>query len=111
MSEELKEIIEITDDNFQEETSNGIVLVDFYAQWCSPCKALARTIEYLCEEFGDKVKMFKADIETNSNSVANFGINSVPSVLMFKNGEMVSKHVGLRSKKDLKEDLKKIIGE
>ena len=104
MSEQLKEI---TDDNFKEEVieNDGVVLVDFYAQWCAPCKILAQTVEEFSGEFYGKAKICKADVEVNSTAVKDLGIAGVPFVAMFKDGKMLNKHIGHRSKKDLKKDL------
>lgn len=110
MSEKLKEL---TNDNFQEEVMNndGVVMVDFYAEWCAPCKILAKTFEQINDEFDGKVKICKADVETNSDIVSSLGINSVPAIVTFKNGELIDKYIGLRSKKDIQHDLEKICNE
>lgn len=113
MSEKLKEL---TNDNFQEEVinDNGVVMVDFYAEWCAPCKILAKTMEELNDEIrllNSKVKLYKADVETNSDIIRDLGISNVPAILIFKNGELVNKYIGLRSKKDLQHDLEKICNE
>lgn len=102
-------LTELTDDNFEKEVLEncGIVLVDFYAQWCSPCKVLAKTIEELSDEEEGTVVYCKADIEQNSNAVQKLGINSVPFVAVYKDGEIVDKHIGLRSKQDLQNDIQK----
>ena len=107
MSENLKEI---TDDSFQNEVMDeeGIVVVDYYATWCGPCKAIGFVMEELSKEYSDTLKIVKGDIEENSTSVGKFGINGVPAILMFKNGELVSQHIGLRSKKDLKRDIEEV---
>ena len=110
MSEKL---MELTNNNFQEEViqDDGIVMVDFYAQWCAPCKVLAKTIEQLSDEIGDKVKFCKADVETNSDIIKDLKISSVPAIITFKNGNLVNRFIGLRSKKDIQHDLEKICNE
>ena len=100
---------ELTDDNFQQEVidDKGIVLVDFYAQWCSPCKVFAKTVEELSNEYEDIAKICKADIEENGSAVKDLNINGVPFVALFKGGKIVNKHIGLRSKQDLQKDIEK----
>ena len=98
-------IKELTDDNFQQEIIEGVVLVDFYAKWCTPCKILAKTVEELDNECNGLVKICKADIEANSVAVKDLKINSVPLIAVFKDGEIFNKHVGLRSKQDLQKDI------
>ena len=104
----LTELIEITDENFQKEVvdNDGVVLVDFYAQWCGPCKVLSKTMEELREEYPeDVVKICKADIEVNSMTVKELNISSVPLIAIYKDGKFLNKHVGLRSKQDIQNDL------
>ena len=98
---------ELTDDNFQQKVTNsqGVVLVDFYAEWCGPCKILASTVEELSDEFSGKADIYKADIETNASAVKELDITGVPAIVLFKEGKVVNKHIGLRSKKDLQKDI------
>ena len=107
MSESL---IEITDESFQDEVidKGGIVVVDYYAIWCGPCKAIGACMEQLSRENPDTLKVVKGDIEANSNSVSKFGINGVPAILMFKDGELISQHVGLRTLKDIRKDVEEV---
>ncbi len=104
------ELREVTDDSFQQEImeNEGFILVDFYADWCNPCKLLNKTIKELSEEYADKMKVYKANVDDTSQILSKFKIKGVPAVLMFRNGELVSQHVGLRSKKDLRRDLEVI---
>jgi len=107
MSENLKEI---TDESFQDEVidDNGVVVVDYYADWCGPCKMIGAAMEELSQEYSSTLKIVKGNIESNSATVSKFGINGVPAILMFKGGELVSQHIGLRSKKDLKKDIEEV---
>lgn len=107
MSEGLKEI---TDENFQDEVidNDGVVVVDYYADWCMPCKTIGIAMEELSREYSDTLKIVKGDVEKNSATINKFGINGVPAILMFKDGKLVSQHVGLRSKKDLKRDIEEV---
>ncbi len=92
-----------TDDNFDSEVigSNVPVLVDFWAEWCQPCRMLAPTIDEIANDFAGSVKVGKVDIDDNRAVSAKFGIRSIPTVLLFKNGEPVKQFVGLTQKADL----------
>ena len=101
------ELNEVSDDSFQKKIidDKGVVLVDFYADWCKPCKILHNIIKELSVEYSDKIKIYKANVDTSSQTLSKFGITGVPAILMFKDGELVDSHVGLRSKKDLVKDI------
>ncbi len=97
-------IIELNDDNFEEEVVNSDipVLIDFYADWCQPCKKLVPILESLNEEFNRKLKIGKVD--TGKTSLANkYNVSSLPSILFFNNGELINRKTGMQSKKALKE--------
>jgi len=113
MAEEIQDIQEITNDNFQKEVIESVepVLVDFYADWCGPCRTIANTIKELNNEYNGKVKICKADVTVNSSTVSKFGIAGVPAILIFKDGELVDQHMGLRSKKEIKKDIEKVFNE
>ncbi len=99
-----------TDDNFQEEVLNyksTAVLVDFYADWCGPCKMLTPIIEELAQELGNKIKIGKLDVDHSPEVAGKYGIASIPTLLVFKNGEMIEKIVGFQSKEALEEKLEK----
>ncbi|MGY3725115.1 thioredoxin [Granulicatella balaenopterae] len=91
----------ITDANFLEETKEGVVLVDFWATWCGPCRMLAPVLEQLDEEIGDKVKITKMDVDQNKAVAAEFGIMSIPTLLVKKDGKVVEKLVGYQPKEKL----------
>lgn len=77
------------------------VLIDFYATWCGPCQTLSPILEEIKEGYGDKLKLIKIDIDKNQSLATNFGIRSVPTLMLYKNGERVWRKAGLVSKHDL----------
>ena len=95
--------LEFTDDNFQEEVlnSNQPVLVDFWAEWCGPCRALGPMIDELSAEYEGKAKIGKLDIDTNRDAAMKYGIQSIPSIIIFKDGEVINKFVGISPKDEL----------
>ena len=99
--------IDITDDSFNAEVvqSDTPVLVDFWAEWCGPCKMIAPIVEELAEEFGDKIKFTKLDVDTNPQSAMNFGIRGIPTLLIFNGGKPVETVVGAVPKSVLKKKL------
>ena len=106
-----KNVLELTDQNFEEEVlkSESPALVDFWAEWCMPCKMLAPTIDELATEFAGKVKVGKVDTDNNRDISLQFGISSIPTIILFKDGQMVKKFVGLQSKNDLKAALNELL--
>ncbi len=94
---------EFTDANFDAEVIKSAqpVLVDFWAEWCMPCRMLTPTIEAVAADFAGKVKVGKVDTDSNRNVSMQFGISAIPTVILFKNGQVKKKFVGLTSKNDL----------
>jgi thioredoxin 1 len=105
-------VLELTDDNFQEKVldSDQPALVDFWAEWCMPCKMLAPAVEELADEYAGKVTVGKVDTDNNREISLKFGINAIPTVMIFKGGEVVQKFVGLQQKADLKAALDGVVG-
>lgn len=91
-------IVHATDQNFVTETGQGVVLVDFWAPWCGPCKMIAPVLEDLAAELGEKVKIVKLDVDENPETAAKYGIMSIPTLLVLKNGEVADQVVGFQPK-------------
>lgn len=94
----------IDDQNFKSEVldSNLPVLVDFWANWCGPCKMIAPIIEELAKEYAGKVKIGKLDVDNNPKTASHYGIMSIPTLIFFKNGTVMEQLVGVLSKAELK---------
>jgi thioredoxin 1 len=100
-------IVNATDQTFTAETNEGVVLVDFWAPWCGPCKMIAPVLEELDGEIGDKAKIVKVDVDNNQETAGKFGVMSIPTLIVLKDGELVDKVVGFQPKEALSELLAK----
>lgn len=96
-----------TDQNFQDEVlkSEVPVLVDFYAEWCGPCKMLAPVIEQLAKDYEGKVKVGKLDVDNEGQTAGAYGVQSIPTILIFKGGQVVDKFVGFQNQETLETHL------
>jgi len=104
--------LNLNDDNFEAEVlqSEVPVLVDFFAEWCGPCKMQGPIVDELAEEMKDeKVKVGKLDVDQAPQTAQKYEVQSIPTLIIFKNGEVAEKMTGMKTKEDLKEQLKKVM--
>ncbi len=104
--------VNVTDDSFQSDVlgADKPVLVDFWADWCGPCKMIAPALEEISEELGDKVTIAKMDIMENTSIPADIGVQSIPLMVLFKDGEAIAQKLGAAPKSQLKEWLEGELG-
>jgi thioredoxin 1 len=93
----------LTDQNFQDEVNNSQtpILVDFWAEWCAPCRMIAPVLDEIAEEYEGKVTIGKINVDQNRSVAAQYGVMSIPTLILFKNGEMVEQLVGAQPKENL----------
>lgn len=103
--------VTLTDSNFEEEVikSNIPVLVDFWAVWCGPCQMQNPILEVISGEFAGKVKIGKLNVDENPNTAGKYGVMSIPTLMLFKNGQIVKQMVGVQSKESLTSEFKKVL--
>lgn len=104
-------VIEFTDQNFESEVlqADKPVVVDFWAEWCGPCKVIAPVIDELSEEYLDKVKFGKVNVDFNQQTAMKYGIRSIPSLLFFNNGSVVNQIIGSVPKDNIEKILKETL--
>ncbi|MBO0443917.1 thioredoxin [Vagococcus fluvialis] len=94
-------LLDLTDKNFAEEISEGLVMVDFWAPWCGPCRMQTPILEQMSEDYVDQVKFTKINVDENPATSQQFGIMSIPNMLLFKDGKVVENIVGVHQKAQL----------
>jgi thioredoxin 1 len=94
-----------TDSNFDEEVKTGVVLIDFWAEWCGPCRRLAPTVDALATEYDGRATVAKMNVDENPNIPGRFMIRGIPTMLIFKNGELADQIVGLAAKEEIAKKL------
>ena len=102
--------IKVDEKNFDSEVinSNLPVMVDFWAEWCGPCKVLGPIVEEIAGEYEGKLKVGKLNVDENRETASKYAVMSIPTLIIFKNGEVVKQLVGVQAKENLKEELEKI---
>ena len=98
-------VVTLTDENFEEEVNSSVVpvLVDYWAEWCGPCKMISPLVEEMAEEYSNRLKVGKLDVDENQSSATKQNVMSIPTLLIFKEGEVVAQQVGALSKSQLVE--------
>lgn len=101
--------IEITDANFKSEVTDSEipVLVDFWAPWCGPCRTVAPVLEELAKEYDGKVKVVKLNVDENQSTASEFGVRSIPTLILFKAGKVLEQTIGVQPKENLKQMVEK----
>ncbi len=100
-------ITNVTDQNFEQETAEGLVLADFWAPWCGPCKMIAPVLEEIDGEMAETVKIVKLDVDENQETAGKYSVMSIPTLLLMKDGEVVDQVVGFQPKEALVELINK----
>lgn len=105
-------VLEIGDGNFEEEVlqSEKPVIIDFWAPWCGPCRAMTPIIEDIAKNFGDKVKVTKCNVDDNPITPGKYGVKAIPTLIFFKNGELFEQVTGMMAKPKVEEVLNRMIG-
>jgi thioredoxin 1 len=99
-----------TDSNFDDETKQGVVLVDFWAEWCGPCRRLAPTVDALAAEFDGRATVAKMNVDENPNVPGRYAIRGIPTLLLFKGGQLAETIVGLAPKEDIAKMIERHLG-
>jgi thioredoxin 1 len=104
----MADLLEVTDATFESEVleADEPTLVDFWAAWCGPCKMVAPVVEEIAEEYGDHLRVAKMDVDSNQQTPSNYGIQGIPTLILFKNGEEAARVIGFRPKDGMMREFK-----
>ena len=107
----MADILEVTDETFDDEIVNADTpaVVDFWAEWCGPCKMVAPVIEELAKDYQGKIKVAKMDVDQNRTTPAKFGIRNIPTLLFFKGGDLAKTIIGAQPKSAIEDEMKKLL--
>ena len=107
----MSDLLQVTDDNFDVEIVNSELpaMVDFWAEWCGPCRMVGPVVEELANEYKGKIKAAKMDVDKNRQTPARFGIRNIPTLILFKGGEVANTIVGAHPKSSIEDELKKLL--
>ena len=107
----MADVMEVNDQNFEQEIlqADRPAIIDFWAEWCAPCRAIAPIVKELADEYGDRVKIVKMDIDANPGTPGRYGVRAIPTVLAFQNGQVVEQPQGARPKSDFKAMVEKLL--
>ncbi|MDR2904686.1 MAG: thioredoxin [Helicobacteraceae bacterium] len=101
--------IELNGQNFKENTQSGVCMVDFWAPWCGPCRMVAPTIDAVAEQFAGKVKVFKVNVDENGDLATEYGVRSIPTIVLLKDGAQVDSIIGVQTRAAFEEKLNKLL--
>ena len=107
----MSDVFEVTDETFDAEIINSDIpaMVDFWAEWCGPCRMVGPVVEELANEYQGKIKIAKMDVDKNRQTPARFGIRSIPTLILFKGGDAAQTIIGAQPKSYIEEELKKLL--
>ncbi|MDC7221693.1 MAG: thioredoxin [Spirochaetales bacterium] len=102
-------VVNVTDENFDKLIEKGIVLVDFWAPWCGPCRMQGPIVERLAESMGDKAVISKMNVDEQQQAAQKYGVSSIPTIMVFKDGEMAKQYVGVQSEDVLQATIEELM--
>jgi thioredoxin 1 len=107
----MADILDVTDQSFETEVLQSDIptVIDFWAEWCAPCRQITPIIKQLAAEYGDRVKIVKMDIDSNPNTPGQYGVRAIPTILAFKDGQVVQQFQGIRPKADFDDMVKNLL--